>query len=131
MINPHMNANRLRGNRQPSQPREHAFEEVGPVERSNERLQIEDLRDVRLGITAELGSCTMLVREVLKLERGSVVQLHKLAGEMSDIYVNDLPMARGEVVVIGDTLHVRIGEIIGVEEKAEALEHEEIGRAHV
>jgi flagellar motor switch protein FliN/FliY len=94
----------------------HTFREIAPgttpvVPQSS----IEDLRRVKLNVTAELGKCTMQVRDVLELRKGSVIQLNKLAGEMTDIYVNGLPLARGEVVVIGDALHVRIGEIIGQE----------------
>jgi len=50
------------------------------------------------------------------------VQLSKLAGEMTDIYLNGLPLARGEVVVIGDTLHVRIGEIVGQEKQGDVFD---------
>ena len=48
-------------------------------------LSIEDLNRVRLTVTADLGKCTMLVRDVLELQRGSVVQLDKLAGEMTQL----------------------------------------------
>lgn len=98
-----------------TEPHEHQFEEVDvSVEHARApHLSIADLNKVRLGITAELGRCTMTVREVLELTRGSVVALNKNAGEMTDIFVNDLPLARGEVVVIGDGLNVRVAEIIG------------------
>lgn len=108
-----------------SQPRhaaDHTFEEIVPAPvTSPERLVIEDLNYVKLSITADLGTSDMLVRDVLELKRGSVIQLSKLAGEMTDIYVNGLPLARGEVVVIGDALHVRIGEIVGQEPPDEQL----------
>lgn len=90
-----------------------------------QHLNIEDLGQVCLQIAADLGQSLMFVRDILELKRGSIIQLDKLAGEMSDIYINGLPLARGEVVVIGDTLHVRIGEIIGTEDKAEETEEEE------
>ena len=99
---------------------EHEFQEIVPVSgppASN--LQLDDLKRVKLIVSADLGSCKMYVRDVLELQRGSVVQLDKLAGEMTDIYVNGQALARGEVVVIGDTLHVRIGEIMGQEHKGE------------
>ncbi len=99
--------------------REHTFEEIVPRTGLPQRhLAVEDMKGVRLQISADLGSCKMLVREVLELKRGSVVQLNKLAGEMTDIYINGLALARGEVVVIGDALHVRVGELTG-QEKAE------------
>ena len=100
------------------QPHEHEFREVTPGNVTGaERLSIEELKQVTMTITAHLGSCSMTVREVLGLRRGAIVPLDKVAGEMTDIYVNDLPLARGEVVVIADELHVRIGEVVGQEER--------------
>jgi flagellar motor switch protein FliN len=93
---------------------DHDFREItGPDVRPVQHLSIDDLKRVRLSLSADLGTTTMLVRDVLELRRGSVIQLDKLAGEMTDLYVNNLHLARGEVVVIGDMLHVRIGEITG------------------
>jgi len=101
---------------EPRNTREHTFEEIVPRQGlPQRRLAVDDLKSVRLRISADLGACQMLVREVLDLKRGSVVTLNKLAGEMTDIYVNGLPLARGEVVVIGDALHVRVGELVGQE----------------
>jgi flagellar motor switch protein FliN len=101
------------------EPQSHQFQEMPAGEEApQERLELDDLKDVKLTITAHLGSSSMLVRDVLELKRGSVVQLDKLAGEMTDIYLNDLQFARGEVVVIADVLHVRVGEIAGGEERA-------------
>jgi len=108
--------------------RDHTFQEV--VETGNlppDHLSVEDLSDVQLTVSVDLGGCSMLVRDILELKRGSVIQLEKLAGEMSDVFVNGLPLAKGEVVVIGDTLHVRIGEIIGAEEKRDEGLFEEDG----
>ncbi len=82
-----------------------------------EHLTLRDLRKVKLPVTAELGTCHLLVREVLDLKRGSVLALNKMAGEMADLMVNGVPFARGEVVVLGDTLHVRIAEVFGMEEE--------------
>ena len=99
------------------EPRDAQFDEVDPAPaRSEERLSIEDLRKVRLMLSADLGQASMLVRDILDLKRGSVVPLEKLAGEMTDIYVNGVPLAKGEVVVIADALHVRIADIIGASE---------------
>jgi len=80
-------------------------------------LQMDDLRDVPATVTAELGHCQIYVREILELDRGSVLPLNKLAGEMADVLVNGVPIARGEVVVLGDSLNVRIAEIFGLTEK--------------
>jgi len=89
-----------------------------------EKLDIDDLKNVRLSVSADLGQTVMLVRDVLELRQGSVVPLDKLAGEMTDIYVNDIPLAKGEVVVIADSLHVRIGEIYGAADAEKEAENE-------
>jgi flagellar motor switch protein FliN/FliY len=104
--------------RPPRSMHDHQYEPLGEGTRPADHLGLEDLENVRLAIHAELGRCRMTVREVLGLREGTIVQLDKLAGEMTDIFINDQPFAKGEVVVIGDSLHVRIGEIIGTAEKA-------------
>jgi flagellar motor switch protein FliN/FliY len=91
-----------------------AFEELAPrAGAPASSLDMNDLTKVKLTVSAEVGKRRMSVREVIDLKRGSVVQLDKLAGEMTDILINGVPLAKGEVVVIGDNLHVRIGEIAG------------------
>jgi flagellar motor switch protein FliN/FliY len=80
-------------------------------------LTMEDLRDVPATLCADLGQCDIYVRDILMLERGSVLALDKIAGEMADVLVNGVPIARGEIVVLGDSLNVRIAEIFGLTER--------------
>jgi len=77
------------------------------------------LADVNLNVKIELGRTRMLVEDVLRLGDGSVVELDKLAGDPVEVYVNDRPIARGEVLVLNDNFCVRINEIIsaGLPEK--------------
>jgi flagellar motor switch protein FliN/FliY len=70
------------------------------------------LADVNLNVKIELGRTRMLVEDVLRLGEGSVVELDKLAGDPVDVYVNERPVARGEVLVLNDNFCVRINEII-------------------
>jgi flagellar motor switch protein FliN/FliY len=70
------------------------------------------LMEVGLELAVELGRTRMTVREVIELQKGSVVELDRIAGEAVDILVNDHLMARGEVVVVDDRFGVRITEII-------------------
>lgn len=79
-------------------------------------LKLEDLYRVKLRLTAHLGNSRMKVKEVLELKVGSIVSLNKLAGELTDIRLGDKQIARGEAVVIGDVLNVRLSEIAGVNE---------------
>ena len=69
--------------------------------------------DVPLQVTVELGRTRKLIREILELGPGSVIELDKLAGEPVDILVNGKQIAKGEVVVIDENFGVRITEIIG------------------
>lgn len=69
--------------------------------------------DVDLTITVELGRARKRIRDVVALAPGSVVELDRLAGEAVDVLVNGKPVARGEVVVIGENFGVRITDIIG------------------
>lgn len=85
-----------------------ALEEV-PVEAEGSLALI---LDVPVQITVELGRTKMLVKEVLQLGEGSVVELDKLAGEPVDILVNGRLIAKGEVVVIEENFGVRITEIV-------------------
>ena len=70
------------------------------------------LMNVPLAVTAELGKSKMMVRDILKLGVGSVVELDRLAGGPVDLLVNNKLIARGEVVAIDDNFGVRITELI-------------------
>ncbi len=70
------------------------------------------LMNVPLTVTAELGTSKMLVRDILKLGTGSVVELDRLAGGPVDLLVNDRLVARGEVVAIDENFGVRVTELI-------------------
>ena len=70
------------------------------------------LMTVPLKITAELGTCKMLVEDILKLGTGSIVELDRLAGGPVDLLVNDKLVARGEVIAIDENFGVRITELI-------------------
>lgn len=99
-------------------PHQHSFnDDLGPGVAAQEHVMLRDLALVKMELSADLGQCQMLVRDVLGLRKGSVVPLNKLAGEMADIYVNGVPLAKGEVLVMGDTLQLRIAEILGATER--------------
>jgi flagellar motor switch protein FliN/FliY len=70
------------------------------------------LLDLTLPVSIELGRTSMTVQEILRLGRGSVIQLERLAGEPIDIYVGDRRFAEGEVVVLGEHFGVRITRIL-------------------
>lgn len=99
-------------------PHAHSFhDDLGPGSVAQEKVLLRDLAQLKMEVSADIGQCSLLVRDVLGLRKGSVVPLNKLAGEMADIYVNGVPLAKGEVMVLGDSLQLRIAEIYGATEK--------------
>jgi flagellar motor switch protein FliN/FliY len=77
---------------------------------------IELLHEVEMGVTVELGRTRMLVRDILDLSPGSVIELDRAAGAPIDVLVNGTLIARGEVVVIDEEFGIRITEVIGYED---------------
>jgi flagellar motor switch protein FliN/FliY len=68
--------------------------------------------DVPVNIQAVLGKAQVDVAQLLRLTRGSVLELDRKVGEAIDIYVNNRLVARGEVVVVDERLGVTMTEII-------------------
>jgi flagellar motor switch protein FliN/FliY len=85
--------------------------------RSEFDSSMEVLLDVPLEISVELGRMKMMVREVLDLGTGSIIEVDKAAGEPVDVMVNGRLVAKGEVVVIEDNFGVRITEILNPAER--------------
>jgi flagellar motor switch protein FliN/FliY len=78
----------------------------------SETATLDLVRDVELDVKIELGRTQMYLEDVLKLRKGSVVPLDKLAGDPVDVYVNGRLVARGEVLVLNDNFCVRVAELI-------------------
>ncbi len=70
------------------------------------------MMDVPMEITVEIGRTRKLVKDILELNKGSLVVLDKLAGEQVDLFVNGQIIARGDVVVVDDNFGIRITEIV-------------------
>jgi flagellar motor switch protein FliN len=86
--------------------------ELGTGVTSGSEVPLAMLMDLTLPLSIELGRTRMTVQDILRLGRGSVVQLERLAGEPIDLYVADRRFAEGEVVVLGEHFGVRITRII-------------------
>ena len=78
------------------------------------------VRDIPLEVTVELGRTKLLIRDIMDLAAGSIIELDKIAGEPVDLFANGMLVARGEVIVIDDNFGVRVTEIItAVDRKTE------------
>lgn len=91
-----------------------------PVARQNQNMHL--LMDVPLQVTVELGRTKMLIKDILELGKGSLVELEKFAGEPVDVLVNGKIIAKGEVVVIDENFGVKIVDIVTPVERVHNLQ---------
>ena len=82
-----------------------------------EQGNISLLMDVYMEMTVELGRTKKLIRDILGMGEGTIIELDKLAGEPVDILVNHKLIAKGEVVVIDENFGVRVTEIVSPMER--------------
>ena len=80
------------------------------------------LMDVPMNLTVELGRTRQLVKDILGLGEGSIIELDKLAGEPVDLLVNGKLIAKGEVVVIDENFGVRVTDIVSPAERMSKLQ---------
>ncbi len=85
----------------------------------DEKKNLNLLMDIRLGLIVELGRAEMHLKDILKLTKGSIIELDRLSGESVDLFVNNKLIARGEVVVIDDNFGLRITQLAGVNNGAD------------
>jgi len=98
------------------------FEELkGEKKDASPKKDMEFLLDVPLELTVQLGMTRMLIRDLLQLGQGSVVELDKLAGEPMEILINNKLVARGEVVVVNEKFGVRLTDIVSPAERISQL----------
>lgn len=88
------------------------FREFSGSPANTETATLDLLSDVELDLKIELGRTKMYLEDVLRLRKGAVVALDKLAGDPVDIYVNGRLIARGEVLVLNDNFCVRVAELV-------------------
>ena len=87
----------------------------------SERKNLDFILDIPLQLTVELGRTKLLVKDVLQLNQGSVVELTKLAGEPLDVFVNSKLVARGEAVVVNEKFGIRLVDIVSPNERVEKV----------
>ena len=90
-------------------------------ETSPDKKNLDFILDIPLQVTVELGRTKLLVKDILQLNQGAVVELTKLAGEPLDIFVNSKLVARGEAVVVNEKFGVRLVDIVSPNERVEKI----------
>ena len=92
--------------------------------REGERAGFENLRvleNIEVELTVVVGSAEMKIRDLLRLNEGSVIELDRLAGDPLDILANGTIIAKGEVVMVGERFGIRFSEIVDPEKRVENI----------
>ncbi|AEF84769.1 flagellar motor switch protein FliY [Treponema primitia ZAS-2] len=97
------------------------FPNLMPSPTAQEQGNIGLIMDVYMEMTVELGRTRKLIKEILGMGEGTIIELDKLAGEPVDILVNHKLIAKGEVVVIDENFGVRVTEIVSPMERMSEL----------
>jgi flagellar motor switch protein FliN/FliY len=97
------------------------FKELSPARGVEAPQELDFILDLPLEVSVEIGRTKMLIKDLLKLTQGSIIELERIAGEPVDIYVNGKLMAKGEVVVVNDRFGVRVTEIISAQDRVKKL----------
>jgi flagellar motor switch protein FliN/FliY len=95
-----------------------------PVEEGSSEVtskNIEFLLDIPLQVTVQIGGTRMMIRELLQLGQGSVIELDKLAGEPMEVLVNNKLVARGEVVVVNEKFGIRLTDVVSPNQRLQQL----------
>ena len=90
----------------------------------NERTGLENLQvleNIDVKLTVEVGGAEIKLRELLRINEGSVIELERLAGDPLDILANGTIIAKGEVVMIGERFGIRFTEVVDPKERVQNL----------
>jgi len=100
--------------------------ELQDLESEQSNITIQDasldvILDIPVTISMEVGSAKISIRNLLKLNQGSVVELDRLAGEPLDVLVNGTLIAHAEVVVVNEKYGIRLTDVISADERIQKL----------
>ena len=91
---------------------------IGQLSEMSEDEKLKLIENIETKLVVEAGAAMITVRDLLKLNVGSVIELDRLAGEHLDIRVNETLVLKGEIVTIGETLGIRITDVVNNDERA-------------
>lgn len=88
---------------------------------ADDNMDMEMILDIPVTISMEIGRTHISIRNLLKLNQGSVIELDRLAGEPLDVLVNGTLIAHGEVVVVNEKFGIRLTDVITAMERVKKL----------
>ena len=97
------------------------FQTSGHISGENFSVAGNFLENIEVQLSVEVGNTEIKIRDLLRLNEGSVIELDRLAGDPLDILVNGTMIAKGEIVMVGERFGVRFTEIVDPEKRVESL----------
>ena len=88
---------------------------------ANRPENLDVVLDIPVRLSMEVGTTNISIRKLLQLNKGSLVELSRAAGEPLDVLVNGTLVAQGEVVVVNEKLGVRLLDIISPEQRIKSI----------
>jgi flagellar motor switch protein FliN/FliY len=85
----------------------------------SEKIRV--LNNIEVEMSIEVGRSKITIRDLLRLNEGSVVELDRLAGEPLDILINGTMIAKGEVVMVGERFGIRLTDIVDPAERVQKI----------
>jgi flagellar motor switch protein FliN/FliY len=95
--------------------------EQGGAELGANEKNLDVILDVPVTMAMEIGRASLSIRDLLKLNQGSVVELDRLAGEPLDVTINGTLVAHGEVVIVNDHFGLRLTDVVSPAERIRRL----------
>ncbi|HHT9144431.1 MAG: flagellar motor switch protein FliN [Candidatus Brocadiaceae bacterium] len=89
--------------------------------KGEDRRNLDLILDISVPVSVELGRTNMLIKDIIALSQGAIVQLDKVAGTPVDLFVRGKLLARGEVVIVDENFGVKITNICGSAELVKNL----------
>lgn len=105
----------------PTDQNENAQSPQEKQEQALDQKSLEFLYDIPLKVSVEVGRSRILVKDLLQMREGYILELDKLAGEPLDLYVNSRLIAHGEAVLVNDKFGLRLTDVVSPTERIETL----------
>ena len=112
----------LEGGMAGAAPMENVVKLETPEPRLESTAFIDRLLNIPITIRVELGRSRLLVDELVKMHKGSVIELDKSAGENLSLVINDKVIGQGEVIVMNSAFGIRVTDSVAPTERIKNLE---------
>ena len=120
-INPETKSENAQVSEDPKKTDNQSQEVDSKIKDSSAANNLRVLENIDVKLTVEVGNTEIKIRDLLRLNEGSVVELDRLAGEPLDILANGTMIAKGEVVMVGERFGIRLTEVVDPEERVQNL----------